>query len=91
MVENLEPTIYVSVSYNGLDAVNQVREGTMFNLVFMDVNMPIMDGIEATKEIKQIDRNIQVVGLTGFTDTTIREQCIEAGMSKCFGKPLLRE
>jgi CheY-like chemotaxis protein len=59
----------VSIATNGLEAVEKyqqaIEEGKQYLVVFMDVNMPVMDGLTATKGILAIDSNASVVMTTG--------------------------
>ena len=62
-------------------------ENKEFDLVFMDVQMPEMDGIEATRKIRErhADRNLAIVALTADGD---RAACLAAGMNEHMTKPI---
>ena len=65
---------------NGAGAIDAVAECKP-DLVLMDINMPVMDGIEATLEIKRAYPDVRVVGLSGFEDATKVSAMIAAGAS----------
>jgi len=74
-------------AYNGEEALRLVERGEKdYNLILMDVNMPVMDGFEATKRILALSvRGGRghvpiVVGLTGFASETIKKKCLKVGM-----------
>lgn len=48
---------------NGSDAVNETRNGN-FDLILIDIKMPVMDGLEATKEIRKFNTRIPIIVLT---------------------------
>jgi CheY-like chemotaxis protein len=67
-----------------------------FNLVLMDVDMPVMDGLEATKLIrsassKVLDPKIPIIALTACAMEGDREKCLKAGMVDYISKPVLAE
>jgi CheY-like chemotaxis protein len=76
---------------NGRDAVAAVSRGD-FDVVLMDVQMPIMDGLEATAEIRSGEqvtgKHIPVIALTAHAMKGDREQCIAAGMDAYLPKPV---
>lgn len=47
-------------AYNGLEAVNHVKSGMKFDLIFMDINMPVMDGYQATELIREYEKEKEI-------------------------------
>jgi two-component system cell cycle response regulator DivK len=72
---------------NGLDAVELVKNNKV-NLVLMDINMPKMDGIEATQIIKSLFPQIIVVVQTAFILSGEEKLCQEAGCDEFITKPI---
>ena len=62
-------------------------------IVFMDVDMPVMDGIEATTEIRKLNKKPypHIYALTAFASEAERIKCMEAGMNGFISKPLTKE
>ncbi|WP_456458620.1 ATP-binding protein [Nitratifractor sp.] len=82
----------VTLASNGKEAFH-LRKQNDFDLIFMDIQMPVMDGIEATREIlhyEQVNhlRHIPIVALTANALTGDREKYIEAGMDNYMPKPI---
>lgn len=81
----------VSVACNGLEAL-QLIEQREFQLVLMDVQMPELDGLEATRRIRQAeagsDRHLPIIAMTAHAMKGDRETCIEAGMDDYVSKPV---
>jgi two-component system, sensor histidine kinase and response regulator len=81
----------VSVAGNGLEAVAAVHE-QVFDLIFMDVQMPEMDGFEATKAIRETERltgdHVPIVAMTAHAMQGDREKCLGAGMDGYISKPI---
>lgn len=77
------------VAENGKEAVEKVK-ANIPDLILMDVVMPIMDGYEATREIKQFlgSQYIPVIFLTGLTDESTLIKCLESGGDDFLSKPV---
>ncbi len=69
---------------NGLLAVQEVQKNS-YNVILMDVEMPVMDGIEATKKIRQFDQRTPIIAVTANGNY---DDCIEAGMNDHLMKPV---
>lgn len=82
----------VVVAAHGAEALDQL-EHDEFDLVLMDCNMPVMDGYEASRQIRQSGRwpNLPIVALTANAMSEERERCRAAGMSDYLAKPFRRE
>lgn len=78
----------VVVAYNGLEAVNAVKNKPDIRLVLMDIRMPVMDGIEATKQIKSIRKDLPIIALTAFALTGDEQIMIAAGCDDYLSKPV---
>lgn len=90
ILENMGHT--VMTANNGLEAVEAVS-GSRFDLVFMDCQMPVMDGYAATREIRKLPRshpnhNIPVIALTGHASEGDHINCILCGMNARLSKPV---
>ena len=75
---------------NGELALNEVQKRS-FDLILMDVNMPIMDGIMATQKIRDLGSDqgqIPVLALTANAMLEDKERCLEAGMNGFISKPI---
>lgn len=81
--------IHVDLAEDGLEAIKAVQE-TDYSIVLMDVQMPRMDGLTATTEIRKIVRldNLPIVAMTANAMKGDREKCIEVGMNDYISKPI---
>ncbi|MBU2893362.1 response regulator [Colwellia sp. D2M02] len=89
-VELLEMAgLVVTVACNGKIAVETV-ENKNFEAVLMDIQMPIMDGYTATKEIRKDEKNINlpIIAMTANAMSGDREKCLDAGMNDHLPKPI---
>ena len=73
---------------NGKKAIEECASGTHFDLVLMDMQMPEVDGLEATRRIKQIRPDLPVVATTANTYDETALACREAGCDGFLTKPL---
>jgi CheY-like chemotaxis protein len=81
----------VEVANNGREAVDVFREKP-FDLVLMDVEMPEMDGLEATRIIRQVEASTQrrtpIIAMTAHAVRGVPEACMAAGMDDYLPKPI---
>ncbi len=80
---------HADVAANGLEVL-QALERRHYDLVFMDVQMPEMDGLQATRAIRKIwgrEPGIRIIAMTASALTGDREMCLEAGMDGYISKP----
>lgn len=75
---------------NGLEAVEIVKTNPAINLVLMDLNMPVMDGIEATKKILEINPGMKVIAQTAYAYAEDRDAALKAGCTDFLTKPIYR-
>lgn len=73
---------------NGLEAIEKVKTNAHIDLILMDINMPKMDGIEATRIIKTLYPQIIVVVQTAFILSGEERMCQEAGCDEFITKPI---
>ncbi|MCP4352227.1 MAG: response regulator [Desulfobacterales bacterium] len=80
----------VDIAENGMEAVDRFQEKA-YDLIFMDAHMPVMDGFEATKAIRQREKkntHIPIIAMTALAMEGDREMCIDAGMDDYISKPI---
>ncbi len=64
--------------------------GKRFDLVFMDVQMPNLDGIQSTKLIREMGFSAPIVALTAFAEKSNEDECMASGMDYFLAKPIRR-
>lgn len=86
---------FVDVAENGKEAVKKVSRFE-YSMVFMDCQMPVVDGFEATQKIRSFEklngrRQTVIVALTADAMTGDREKCLNIGMNDYMNKPIKAE
>ena len=72
---------------NGLETCEFLKKRSDINLVLMDIRMPIMDGYEATKRIKQINKDIPIIAQTAYALDYEKQEILKAGCDNYIAKP----
>jgi CheY-like chemotaxis protein len=80
----------VHLTTNGREAVTVASERS-FDLILMDLQMPEMDGLQATAQIRRRDLNIPIIAMTAHARLEDRQRCLSHGMTDYISKPLRRE
>ena len=75
---------------NGMEAVEMVDKG-QYDIVLMDIKMPVMDGLQATKTIKEKQPDLPIVALTANAFDSDRQLAMEAGCDDFLSKPVSSE
>ncbi|KAI9887308.1 MAG: Histidine kinase [Watsoniomyces obsoletus] len=90
----LESIYDVTIAKDGREAFEKVREsmeqGKLFHLIFMDVQMPNLDGLASTRLIREIGFPCPIVALTAFAEESNFRECINSGMNSFLAKPIRR-
>lgn len=82
----------VIIANNGIEAIEKFREGK-FDVILMDIMMPVMDGLEATVKIREIEtsenfsKRTPIIALTANTMDNDRDKCLSYGMDEFMAKP----
>lgn len=82
----------VIIANNGVEAIERFRE-QKFNVILMDIMMPVMDGLEATVKIREeelltgAEKRTPIIALTANTMDNDRDKCISYGMDEFMSKP----
>jgi CheY-like chemotaxis protein len=77
-------------AWNGVEAVNMVKNNNDISLVLMDIKMPEMDGLTATKLIKELNPTLPVVAQTAYESIEDRDKATESGVDYYMTKPISR-
>lgn len=77
----------VEIANNGKIAVKMAKE-THYNMIFMDLQMPVMDGLEATKHIREFNKDIPIIALSAAVMEADKKSTLQAGMNEHIAKPI---
>ena len=80
--------VYILFADEGNQAIEMVRDHPEIDLVLMDIQLPILNGYEATKTIKKIRPDLIIIAQTACAFTEDRDKCFEAGCDDYLAKPI---
>ncbi|KAH7326249.1 hypothetical protein B0I35DRAFT_405519 [Stachybotrys elegans] len=90
----LEDIYDVSIAKDGQEAYDLVKEAMekneSFDVIFMDVQMPNLDGLQSTRLIREMGYRYPIVALTAFSEESNVKECIDSGMDEFLAKPIRR-
>ncbi|MGZ9736767.1 PAS domain S-box protein [Flavobacterium sp. GNP002] len=91
IIKNLDINQEIFEVINGKDAVDQFEEINP-DIIFMDIQMPIMNGYEATQIIRtlKLGQNVPIIAITAGTEKEEKEKCLAAGMNDYIPKPIIK-
>jgi len=78
-------------AHNGLEAVKLCKENPDIDMIFMDMKMPVMNGYEATREIRTFNQKVIIIAQTAYGLSGDAEKAMEAGCNHYLSKPIIRE
>jgi CheY-like chemotaxis protein len=87
LILNKVPNCIIYEAKNGQEAVNITFEKSP-DIIFMDIQMPVMNGYESTNEIRKTNPNTIIIAITAGIITGEKEKCLEAGMNDFIIKPV---
>jgi two-component system, cell cycle response regulator DivK len=77
-------TLEIIWAKNGREAIDLYLENKDIDIILMDIQMPVMNGIDAAKEIKKIDSNIPIIAISAYNEISLIETDIDAYIQKPF-------
>ncbi|GGD16461.1 hypothetical protein GCM10011343_04200 [Flavobacterium orientale] len=91
LIKKIIPNSKIHVASNGIEAIENCQNNT-FDIIFMDIQMPVMNGYEATMEIRKIEnyQSVPIIALTAGTVIGEKEKCLEMGMNDYLSKPIIK-
>jgi CheY-like chemotaxis protein len=92
MLKKLNIDAEILQAKNGFEAI-EIYSNKLPDIVFMDVQMPEMNGFDATRKIRSLETNgrIPIIGITAGVLFGEKEKCLEAGMDEFIPKPIVKE
>ena len=78
----------IILAKNGIEAIQLCKNSSEVDLVLMDIKMPVMDGYEATREIRKFNKSLVIIAQTAYALIGDKEKAIEAGCNDYITKPI---
>ena len=83
-----ETRVTITWARVGQEAVDLVAAGEHYDIILMDMKMPVLDGFETTRQIKKINPKIPVIAQTAYAMPKEKKQCMEVGCDDYLCKPI---
>jgi CheY-like chemotaxis protein len=83
--------VSILTARSGREAIDLIINTPDIDVVLLDMQMPEMDGIEATKEIRKIRKDLPIIAQTAFVYDDDKDIILEAGCDACLIKPIRKE
>jgi PAS domain S-box-containing protein len=80
----------IELAKNGEEAV-KMAGNSVYDVIFMDIYMPELDGLQATRQIRNSDKNLTIIAMTASDDQNSRDEAFAAGMNDFIAKPVKME
>ena len=92
VVTTVSPTYAKEIlnASNGVEAVEFCRNNPDIDLVLMDIGMPLMDGYEATRQIRQLNKDVIIVAQTAYGLSSDLQETIKVGCNNHISKPITK-
>jgi signal transduction histidine kinase/Tfp pilus assembly protein PilF len=87
ILENMVKDVQITMAENGKSALESIDKNS-FDLIFMDMKMPVMDGVIATKILRSHSVKTPIIALTANATTVEKQKCLESGMNDFMVKPI---
>lgn len=88
LLHNLNAKIKVSNVRNGEEAINYVSNNTDIDIIFMDIKMPVMNGLDATRIIRETNPKLPIIAITAYSGYSDEQKALEAGCTNFLTKPI---
>lgn len=81
----------IKTAQNGLEAIETCKNDSSINLILMDIKLPKMDGIEATKKIREFNKDVVIIAQTAFVFEKDKQKTLDAGCTDYISKPIMKD
>jgi len=90
-IELTDFTSKISIARNGIEAIEVCRNNPDIDLIMMDIQIPELNGFEATRQIRQFNKTVVIIAQTAFGLSGDREKAIKAGCNDYISKPIKKD
>jgi PAS domain S-box-containing protein len=91
LLKHIDRNFSVLHAFNGKEAVKKLKENPDMSVVFMDIKMPVMDGLEAMQQIRTFNTDIPIIAQTAFTADEDKLIAFKSGANDFISKPINKE